>query len=98
MARPPYPDFTEIVRNEDFHGVCWVPTTILRWIERQDYPDQQKYKVLQQYWETHVVNNSGTLSQIHDPGYTQWRDVPTVASEDETLLPGEVVEDQVRPG
>lgn len=94
--KPPYPDMADVIRRRDFHGVAWIPTTVLRWVERQDYPDHHKYRVLQQLWETHVINNTGHAVHISNPNYTQWRDVPFVADENETTLPGEYNEDEVR--
>lgn len=94
----PYPDMADVIRKRDFHGVAWVPTTVLRWIQRRDYPDEHQYRVLQQFWETHVINNASTLVNVHNPGYNQWRDVPLVEDPDEATLPGEKHEDEVRPG
>jgi len=96
--KPLYPDMAEVIRRRDFHGVAWIPTTVLRWIERQDYPDHHPYRVLQQMWETHVINNSGTLLKVHNPGYNQWRDVPFVEDPNQTTLPGENYKEEIRPG
>lgn len=97
MAKPPYPDMADVVRNPNFHGVAWIPTVVLRWVKRQDAPDEHPYRVLQQLWETHIINNTGQLSQVYNPGYQQWRDVPLVEDENETTLPGEPAGDALRP-
>jgi len=92
----PYPDMAEVIRRRDFHGIAWIPTTVLRWINRRDYPDENQYRVLQQLWETHVINNSGATSSVHNPSYSQWRDIPLVEDPDDGLLPGDT--EEVRPG
>ncbi len=95
--KPPYPDMAEVIRRRDFHGIAWVPTTVLRYVMRQDAPDEHPYRQLQQYWETHVINNAGTMVNVHNPSYNQWRDVPLMEDENDLLL-GEIDEEQIRPG
>lgn len=78
----PYPDFTDIIEDETFHGVCWMPTVMLRFVEREEQEYIQPHvakthivKYLQQMWETGVVNNSGTMQHVLNPGKREWRDV-----------------------
>ena len=33
-------------------------------------------RILQQMWETHVMNQSGQPHEIYNPSLTQWRDIP----------------------
>jgi len=78
---PPYVDWNEpAVQKDAFSGIVWFPTAVLRFVNRDVYIEHvattQNRRILQQQWETRTVRNSGTLQQIKNPHYTQWRDVP----------------------
>jgi len=83
--KPPYADWTDkAVQSERFAGIVWFPTAVLRFVERQveeptEHPNVARTssrRILQQQWETRTVRNANTLQHIHNPSYTQWRDVP----------------------
>ena len=83
--KPPYPDWNQAkCRESKFHGLVWYPTVGLRFVERQvemptaheNVATLQSRRILQQQWETRIVNNPGNMSMIQNPNYTQWRDIP----------------------
>jgi hypothetical protein len=82
--KPPYPDWNEPeCRQPKFHGLVWYPTVGLRFVERQVYVEDiiqpTTKRILQQQWETRIVNNSGNMGMIQNPHYSQWRDIPLEA-------------------
>jgi len=80
----PIPDYTDVVTDREYIGICWIPTVCLRFVERDEEtyvqphvsPAKLTIHYLQQMWETAVMNQTGKLVEIHNPGLTQWRDVP----------------------
>lgn len=93
QVEDPHPDFMDVIEDRSFHGVVWMPTVLLRFVEREIYhpidphhEDIETIRVLQQMWETGIVNNSGTMKNVVNPGKRQWRDVPT-HDEEELLWP-----------
>ena len=80
--KPPYKDFTSAdVQKSAFSGIVWFPTAVLRFVEREiPTPSSETVartaRILQQQWETRTVRNANTAKNIHNPSYTQWRDVP----------------------
>lgn len=81
----PIPDWTDVVRDRDFIGLAWVPTVCLRFVEREvtehirpHERTSHKVRVLQQMWETAVMNQSGRLVEIENPCLHEWRDIPVV--------------------
>jgi len=85
--KPPYPDWdSPDCQASKFQGLVWYPTVGLRFVERQgeeptSHPHVSKVtskRILQQQWETRIVNNAGTMVNIVNPFYTQWRDIPLV--------------------
>lgn len=78
----PHPDWIDVMGDPNFHGVAWIPTVLLRFVEREEHeyidPHHAQVKsvrILQQMWETSVVNNSGTMQHVINPGKRGWRDV-----------------------
>ena len=70
----PIPDWTNVINDTKFHGVAWVPTVLLRFVEREithpidpHHAKIEVVKILQQMWETSVINNSQTLEHIVNP-------------------------------
>ena len=87
----PIPDWTNVINDTKFHGVARVPTVLLRFDEREithpidpHHAKIEVVKILQQMWETSVINNSQTLEHIVNPGKRIWRDVE-VRDESEDL-------------
>lgn len=82
--KPPYPDWDEPeCRKGAFHGLVWYPTAGLRFVERQVESTTAPHgwtsrRILQQQWETRIVNNARSMENIVNPHYTQWRDIPLV--------------------
>jgi hypothetical protein len=75
--KPPYPDWDEEeCRKGSFHNLVWYPTAGLRFVERQ--LEDRTARILQQQWETRIVNNVRSMENIINPHYTQWRDIPLV--------------------
>lgn len=90
----PIPDWQDVVQDKSFHGVCWMPTVLLRFVEREvvealtphEEPDIYTEKILQQMWETGIVNNTGHMQHVLNPNKHMWRDVP-VQDEAQELWP-----------
>ena len=85
--KPPYPDWDdEKCKKGSFHGLVWYPTVGLKFVERQVYVEEYSAapatrRILQQQWETRIVNNAKHLPHIVNPYYTQWRDIPLETEE-----------------
>ncbi len=88
--KPPYPDWDDPkCKKGDFHGLVWYPTVGLKFVERQveeptAHPNVGRLtsrRILQQQWETRIVNNARHSTQIINPYYTQWRDIPLETEE-----------------
>jgi hypothetical protein len=92
---PTYLDYDDeiIILDAQFHGVVWIPTVLLRFVERQieALPGVSSHvvrasskRILQQAWETHIMNRPGHAVLITNPNLTEWRDVPlTKENEDD---------------
>lgn len=89
--KPPFPDYndSEVTSNIIFHDIVWIPSVCLRFVERDNhnatYEFQDTTRILQQRWETHIMNRSGTDNKhgfgpvpksVTNPNLEQWRDVP----------------------
>lgn len=61
-------------------GVVWFPTCILRFVQRTN-KDGAHVRILQQLWETRIMNPSGYAVYIQNPGQTEWRDIPLEVEE-----------------
>jgi hypothetical protein len=82
----PIPDYIDVVEDREYVGLAWIPTVLLRFVEREEevfidphHTSSKTGLVLQQMWETAVMNQSGALVHVFNPSLTQWRDVETVA-------------------
>ena len=79
----PIPDYIDVVKDVEYVGLAWIPTVLLRFVEREEetfidphHAKSEVTRILQQMWETHVINQSGQPHEIYNPSLTQWRDIP----------------------
>ena len=87
-----FPDYDDplILEDQRFHSVVWVPTVVLRFVQREKviethHPNvggTKRVRILQQQWETQIMNRTDSVS-IPNPNLQQWRDVPLFKEEDE---------------
>lgn len=66
-------------------GIAWRPTSRLRQVRSRIWDDtlntERETLILQQVWETHIVNRVRSLDSIRNPGLSEWRDVEVYATE-----------------
>lgn len=79
FATTNYLDWDDPIVTQDpkFHGIVWMPTSKLRWETHHDDIGELT-RILQQIWQTNMVNQSGTLIYIVNPYLSEWRDIPSV--------------------